>query len=71
MRLGKIASAERLDAACRRACRLGAWADKPIESSLTKGRERPPVPAQSKTTVAPRPATIRGPQSYQEAGGEH
>jgi len=70
MRLGKIDRAERLEAACRRAYLLGACSYKSIASMLKQGRARRPLPAQSETTVAPRPANIRGHQYYQDARGE-
>jgi len=70
MRLGKIYSAERLEAACRRAYLLGACSYKSIESMLKKGLDRRPLPEQSETTVAPRHANIRGPQYYQDERGE-
>ena len=70
MRLGNISGAERLEAACRRACLLGACSYKRIASILNKGRDRRPLPEQSETTVAPRHAHIRGPQYDQDERGK-
>jgi len=70
MRLGKSYSAERLEAACRRALTLGACSYKSMESILKNGLDRRPVPEQPAATAAPRPANIRGPQYYQDDRGE-
>lgn len=68
MRLGKIYSAERLEAACQRARTLGACSYKSIESILKNGLDRRPLPAQPEATSAPRHLNIRGPKYYQEKG---
>jgi hypothetical protein len=70
MRLGKRYGAERLAAACQRALTLGACSYKSIESMLTHGLDRCPVPEQRQTTPLPHHANIRGPQYYAEERGE-
>ena len=70
MRVGKSSGDERLEAACRRALTLGAGSYKSIESILTKGLDRHPVPAQPAATPASRHANLRGPQDYPEDQGE-
>jgi len=68
MRLGKRYGDERLEAACQRALALGACSYKSIESILTHGLDRSPVPEQPGATVRSRHPNIRGPQYYQEQG---
>ena len=68
MRLGKISSAARLEAACQRARTLGAYSSKSLESILKNGLDRRPLPAQPEATSAPRHLHIRGPKYYQEKG---
>src|SRR3989442_6139353 len=70
MRLGKSYSAERLEAACRRALTLGACSYKSIESILKHGLDRTPLPATPPATAAPRHANIRGPEYYSTSQGE-
>jgi hypothetical protein len=70
MRLGKSYSPERLEAACRRALTLGAWAYKSIESILKKGLDRQPLPQQPDVMASPSHANIRGPPYYTEERGE-
>ena len=70
MRLGKSYSPERLEAACRRALRLGACSYKSIESILKKGLDRQPLPQQPDVMVSPSHPNIRGPHYYKEERGE-
>lgn len=62
MRLGKSSSAERLEAAWRRALPLGACSYNRIEAILTKGLERQPLPQPPALLVRPPHPNIRGPQ---------
>lgn len=68
MRLGKVYSAERLEAACGRALRLDAISYKSIKSILKSGLDRQPVPG----TTPPAPPishpNIRG-SEYFHGGG--
>ena len=61
MRRGKRYGADRLDAACQRALRLGACSYKSIDAILKHGRDRHPVPEQPAGTLPPQHANIRGP----------
>src|SRR5215475_13369024 len=70
MRLGKSYSAERLEAACRRALTLGACSYKSIESILKKGLDRQPVPQPPASMASPPHLNIRGPQYYTDERGE-
>jgi transposase len=70
MRLGKSYSAERLEAACRRALMLGACSYKSIESILKKGLDRQPLPQPPALLVSPSHPNIRGPQYYNDERGE-
>ncbi len=70
MRLGKRYSAERLEAACRRALTIGACSYKSIESILKNGLDRRPLPQQPDLTSRPSHPNIRGPQYYDEEQGE-
>ncbi len=68
MRLGKVYSPERLEAACGRALRLDAISYKSIKSILKSGLDRQPVPT---STPAPPPINhpnIRG-SEYFHGGG--
>jgi transposase len=69
MRLGKRYSAERLEAACRRALKIGSCSYKSIESILKQGLDQTPLPtpAQAKTPVDH--DNIRGPKYYQSHEG--
>jgi transposase len=64
MRLGKSYGAERLEAACRRALKIGACSYKSIESMLKRGLDQRPLPQQPKTTPSVHHDNIRGPQYY-------
>jgi transposase len=69
MRLGKRYGTERLEAACRRALKIGACSYKSIESILKQGLENNPLPstATAHTTLAH--DNIRGPKYYQSDEG--
>jgi transposase len=68
MRLGKIYGADRLEAACGRALRLGATSYKSINSILKNGLDRQPVSAVSPAPPPIKHANIRGSQYFH--GGE-
>jgi hypothetical protein len=70
MRLGKSYSAERLEAACRRALTLGACSYNSIESILKKGLDRQPVPQPPASMASPPHLNIRGPKYYTDERGE-
>ena len=70
MRLGKSYSAERLEAACRRALTLGACSYKSIESILKNGLDHSPLPQTPPLGSSPRHDNIRGPEYYQDTQGE-
>lgn len=70
MRLGKSSGDARLEAACQRALTLGACAYKSLESILTHGLDRRPLPQQPEATAGPAHAHIRGPHYYEEDRGE-
>ena len=64
MRLGKSFGEERLEAACRRALRLGACSYKSIESILRQGLDRRTVPEQQDLDLAITHENIRGSDYY-------
>lgn len=65
MRLAKGYGEERLEAACRRALRLGAFSYKSIESILRRGLDATPAPERAPTEPAPiEHANLRGPDYY-------
>ena len=70
MRLGKSYGDERLEAACQRALTLGACAYKSLESILTHGLDRRPLPQQPEATAGPAHANIRGPHYDEDDRGE-
>jgi len=68
LRLGKKYGKDRLEAACARAVALGAYSYKSIQSILSTGLDKQPLPGTEKTTKTAAPAdhaNIRGPQYYQ------
>jgi transposase len=65
MRLGKSYGAERLEAACRRALKIGACSYKSIESILKNELDQKPLPEpQQPSSPAPPHDNIRGPKDY-------
>ena len=70
MRLGKRYGAERLEAACRRALKIGACSYKSIESILKQGLDQTPLPTKPKTQLTLDHANIRGPKYYQLSEGD-
>jgi len=70
MRLGRQLGADRLEAACLRAERLGAYSFKVIENILHSGQDRVPVPEGADTTrVLPFHANVRGGAYYRRKEG--
>ena len=69
MRLGKRYGAERLEAACRRALKIGACSYKSIESILKQGLDQTPLPTQTKAKPPVDPDNIRGPKYYHSDEG--
>jgi transposase len=65
MRLGKRYGAQRLEAACRRALKIGACSYKSIESILKQGLDQTPLSTQAKAKTPVDHDNIRGPQYYQ------
>jgi transposase len=65
MRLGKRYSTQRLEAACRRALKIGACSYKSIESILKQGLDQTPLPTQVKAKTPVDHDNIRGPKYYQ------
>jgi transposase len=70
MRLGKRYSSERLEAACRRALKIGACSYKSIESILKQGLDQTPLPPKSQPQLPLDHANIRGPKYYQSSEGD-
>jgi transposase len=65
MRLGKSYGAERLEAACRRALKIGACSYKSIESILKNELDKKPLPEPPKpSSPPPSHDNIRGPKYY-------
>lgn len=60
MRLGKTYGAERLEAACERATRVGAVRYQSLKTMLERGLDREPLPDQGRVIVMPRHPNIRG-----------
>ncbi len=69
MRLGKRYGAERLEAACRRALKIGACSYKSIESILKQGLDNIPLPSKAKAQTALDHDNIRGPEYYHSGEG--
>jgi transposase len=70
MRLGKRDGSERLEAACRRAFKIGACSYKSIDSILQHGLDQTPLAPASKPVSLPRHANIGGPQYYHDSQGD-
>ena len=70
MRLGKRYGAERLEAACRRALKIGACSYKSIESILKQGLDSTPLPPKPQAHVALNHDNIRGPTYYHSGEGQ-
>ncbi len=70
MRLGKRSSEARLEAACRRALRIGACSYKSIESILKHDLDQQPIPELPPTPPVNIHDTIRGAQYYHSHQGE-
>lgn len=68
MRLGKVYSAERLEAACGRALQLDAISYKSIKSILKSGLDRQPVPVSTPAAAPINHPNIRG-SEYFHGGG--
>jgi transposase len=64
LRLGKSFGEERLEAACRRALRLGACSYKSIESILRQGLDRQALPEQQELELSIEHENIRGSDYY-------
>lgn len=64
MRLGKRYGAERLEAACVRALKLGACTYKSLESMLRQGLENEPLPQTPEPTTALEHGNVRGAAYY-------
>ena len=69
MRLGKRYGTPRLEAACRRALKIGACSYKSIESILKQGLDQTPLPTRVKANTPVDHDNIRGPQYYQSDEG--
>lgn len=69
MRLGKRYGTQRLEAACRRALKIGACSYKSIESILKQGLDQTPLPTRVKANTPVDHDNIRGPQYYQSDEG--
>jgi transposase len=71
MRLGKSYGTERLEAACRRALKIGACSYKSIESILKNELDKKPLPEPPKpSSPVPSHDNIRGPQYYDNSEEE-
>jgi transposase len=70
MRLGKSSSAERLEAACRRALTIGACSYKRMESILKHGLDRSPLPEPPASPAGLQHSNIRGPAYYHQSQGD-
>jgi transposase len=70
MRFGKRYGDGRLEAACRRALRIGACAYKSIESMLTHELAQPPLPGPPAATPVIMHGNIRGAPYYHTNQGE-
>jgi len=69
MRLGKRYGDERLEAACRRALKIGACSYKSIESILKQGLDQTPLPHPARANTPVKHDNIRGPEYYQSQEG--
>ena len=70
MRLGKSYGEDRLEAACRRAIRIGACSYKSIESILKHDLDRQPLPGPPAATTVLTHDNIRGAQYYHTNTGD-
>ena len=70
MRLGKRYGAERLEAACRRAIRIGACSYKSIESILKHALDQQPLPGPPAAAPVITQSNIRGAQYYHSNQGD-
>ncbi len=70
MRLGKRYGDDRLEAACRRAIRIGACSYKSLESILKHDLDRQPLPGQRTAATVITHGNIRGAQYYHTNTGE-
>jgi len=64
MRLGKSFGEERLEAACRRALRLGTYSYKSIDSILRQGLDRKALPEQQELELSIEHENLRGSDYY-------
>ena len=64
LRLGQGFGDQRLEAACRRALRIGACSYKSIESILRRGLDRQALPEQQELDLAIEHDNIRGSDYY-------
>lgn len=64
MRLGKTYGDERLEAACARAIRLGAFSYRSLESILRRRLDQHPLPLEAPATTSPAHDNLRGPDYY-------
>ena len=69
-RLGKRYGDARLEAACHRAIRIGACADKSMESILKPDRDQPPLPGPPAAAPVITQSNIRGAQYYHTNHGD-
>jgi transposase len=70
MRLGKRSGEDRLEAACRRAIRIGACSYKSIESILQHDLDRQPLPGPPAAATVITHGNIRGAQYYHTNTGD-
>jgi transposase len=71
LRLGREYGPTRLEAACRRAHALEAWAFKSVQSILKTGLDQQPLPERGDTVPLPfEHAHVRGTTYYQEPGAK-
>jgi len=70
MRLGKRSGEGRLEAACRRALRIGACSYKSIESILKHDLDQHPLPGQPTAAPVIMHDNIRGAQYYHTNQGD-
>lgn len=66
LRLGKLYSAERLEAACQRASALNAFSYRNIDAILKNGLDQQPLPQPSPPAPAIHHDNVRGPEYYQD-----
>jgi hypothetical protein len=70
MRLGKHYGEGRLEAACRRAIRIGAYSYKSIESMLKHALDQQPLPGPPTAAPVITHGNIRGAQYYHTNQGD-